>query len=282
MRKSCITGFTLVELAVSIIIIGLILGGVASGAKLITQAEIRSVISDLQKFAGYYNMFSSQYDGVPGDFNMAESYWSGTLCHTTVPLACNGNGDGVVRWMDTAVTAAGVGDEAGRALKHLDLAGIMEGISIGKLTITYAGGLNKLTTATQIEPPHNKRDITSCLFYAYNPSVVATTSDAIGENAGGTAFYASPWAGQGINAVFYGKMIATADKSCVDGIMTPLQAFQIDEKIDDGNYIGGAAVGAQTGNIRAINTPSGSCLSGANYAVTTTTKVCVTGLALGN
>ncbi len=263
-------GFSLVELSVVIIIIGLLVGGISGGSMLVKQAEIRSVVADLKNMQTYYATFKTTYDAVPGDFKNADTYWTGTSCHATVSTACNGDGDGVIRWRDVTTTAAGVGDEAGRALKHLSLSGIMP-ISVGQLTITYAGGLNLLSTATQLVPPLAKSDSTNCLFYAYNTVSVATTTDAIGENAAGTTFLASPWAGASTNAIFLGGIISTANKSCAKGALSPTAAFSVDQKIDDGVYSSTSALGAGTGAFRAMegmDPPTSTCLSGGNYNVT--------------
>ncbi len=280
--KRSVFGFSLVELSISIIIIGLLIGGISSGTVLIKQAEIRSVISDLKNFQTYYVTFKTTYDAIPGDFNKADSYWTGTTCHATVSTACNGDGDGVIRWRDVATTAAGTGDEAGRALKHLSLSGIMP-VSIGQLTITYAGGLNLLSTATQLVPPLGKSDASTCLFYAYNTVAVATTTDAIGENAASTTFLASPWAGTSINAVFLGGIISTANKSCVKGSLAPLAAFSVDQKIDDGAYSATAAIGANSGLFRSVeglDPPSTTCLTGGNYNITAGAESCFVGVSM--
>ncbi len=271
-------GFSLIELSVVIIIIGLLIGGVTGGSVLVKQAEIRSVISDLKNFQIYYGTFKATYDAIPGDFNKADTYWTGTACHATVAAACNGDGDGVIRWRDVATTAAGVGDEAGRALKHLSLAGILPS-SIGQLNVGYSGGLNLLSDS--LVPPLSKSDAANCIFMAYNTVAVATTTDAVGENSAGTTFMASPWAGTGINAIFMGGMILNFNKSCVKGALAPLAAFSVDQKIDDGAYSASAAVGAGTGYFRAVeglDPTSATCLTGGNYNAASGAKSCFIGM----
>lgn len=271
-------GFSLIELSVAIIIIGLLIGGVTGGSVLVKQAEIRSVISDLKNFQTYYGTFKATYDAIPGDFNKSDTYWSGTTCHASVPAACNGDGDGVIRWRDVATTAAGVGDEAGRALKHLSLSGILPA-SIGQLTSSYSGGLNLISGS--LVPPLSKSDASNCIFLAYNNVSVATSTDAVGENAAGTIFMASPWAGTGINAIFMGGIIASSNRSCVKGALTPLAAFNVDQKIDDGAYSASAAIGAGTGYFRAVeglDPTSSTCLTGGNYNATAGAKSCFVGM----
>ncbi len=284
------SGYTLVELSISIIIIGLLIGAITAGTTLMQQAEVRTIIADLRNFQTYYSTFKTTYDAVPGDFKAADTYWSGTTCHATVSTACNGDGDNLIRWRDVATTAAGTGDEAGRALKHLSLSGIMP-FSIGQLTATYAGGLNELSTATQLIPPSSSVNVASCIFFAYNTVAVATTTDAIGENASATGFLASPWAATSKNAVFMGAKIQTANKSCVEGIVTPTQAFNIDQKMDDGAFdSSGNGIGTNTGNFRttwnlSVYGDGTDCLtsfSSGNYNLTAknTRKGCVIGLVV--
>ena len=58
MNRSKLSGFTLIELAVSIVIIGLLVGGIAGGSKLLSQAELRAMISQMDQFKADYNSFN--------------------------------------------------------------------------------------------------------------------------------------------------------------------------------------------------------------------------------
>ena len=64
-------GFTLIELSIVIVIIGLIVAGVVGGQTLVLQAKIRSQISDFNKYKIAYNTFQLEYNAIPGDFNQA-------------------------------------------------------------------------------------------------------------------------------------------------------------------------------------------------------------------
>lgn len=81
-------GFTLVELSIVIVIIGLIVAGVVGGQSLIKQSKLRSIATDLNKYSVAHNAFKLEYDAIPGDFNKASSYWGVAVQ--------NGNGDGKV------------------------------------------------------------------------------------------------------------------------------------------------------------------------------------------
>jgi prepilin-type N-terminal cleavage/methylation domain-containing protein len=68
-------GFTLVELSIVIVIIGLIVAGVTAGQSLVAAAKIQSQITELKKYEVAYNIFKLEYNAVPGDMSNAISYW---------------------------------------------------------------------------------------------------------------------------------------------------------------------------------------------------------------
>src|SRR5471032_2293871 len=84
------TGFTLVEIAIVLVIIGLLLGGILKGQEMITQAKIKNVVADFSGISAAYYGYQDRYRAIPGDDANAASRW------TTVPAAIAGNGNGVV------------------------------------------------------------------------------------------------------------------------------------------------------------------------------------------
>jgi prepilin-type N-terminal cleavage/methylation domain-containing protein len=90
MRKQQ-SGFTLIEIAIVLVIIGLLLGGVLKGQELITSARVRNLISTQDGIKAAYFGFQDRYRGLPGDY-------SGPNAQANIPnmpgATFGGNGDG--------------------------------------------------------------------------------------------------------------------------------------------------------------------------------------------
>src|SRR5688572_32426776 len=82
-------GFTLIEIAIVLVIIGLLLGGVLKGQELITSARVRNLISQQDGIKAAYFGFLDRYRALPGDYNAASTNIPG------ISAGCNaGNGNG--------------------------------------------------------------------------------------------------------------------------------------------------------------------------------------------
>jgi prepilin-type N-terminal cleavage/methylation domain-containing protein len=88
--KTAQKGFTLVEIAIVLVIIGLLLGGILKGQEMITQAKIKNVMADFSGISAAYHGYQDRYRAIPGDDPNAATRW------TTAPAAIAGGGDGVV------------------------------------------------------------------------------------------------------------------------------------------------------------------------------------------
>ncbi len=122
-------GFTLIELSIVLVIIGLIVGGILVGRELIQASERQAVIREQTQFKTALNVFRMRYKGLPGDTSSATLYWgknttdcSGDPGSPGTPGTCNGNGDGRI----------GPGSEIWRSWQHLSMAGLIQGDFSGK------------------------------------------------------------------------------------------------------------------------------------------------------
>src|SRR5712672_3878827 len=95
-------GFTLVEIAIVLVIIGLLLGGILKGQEMITQAKIKNVIADMSGVSAAMYGYQDRYKSLPGDDNKANARWGTTA---------SGNGDGVITGVYT-VAASGTATNA--------------------------------------------------------------------------------------------------------------------------------------------------------------------------
>ena len=80
-------GFTLVEIAIVLVIIGLLLGGILKGQEMITQAKIKNVVNDFNGITAAINSYQDRYKALPGDDLNAATRWQN-------PLAISGDGNG--------------------------------------------------------------------------------------------------------------------------------------------------------------------------------------------
>ena len=99
------SGFTLIELSIVLVIIGLIIGGVLVGRDLIHAAEIRKTIKQTEQFDAAINTFRNKYNCLPGDCTKpAEFGFTGYKDYigTHVIQPADGNGDGKISDDDPA------------------------------------------------------------------------------------------------------------------------------------------------------------------------------------
>src|SRR5271163_852919 len=75
--------FTLIELSIVLVIIGLIVGGVLVGQDLIKAAEIRATVAQVEKYNAAVNTFRTKYNGIPGDIVNTQAAAFGLFNETT-------------------------------------------------------------------------------------------------------------------------------------------------------------------------------------------------------
>lgn len=189
--------FTLVELSIVILIMGLIVAGVTAGSSLVSGAKSRKFISDTEKYKSAIVQFKSQYNYLPGDFPGSYSYWGAGCGANTVGASdsCNGNGNGAVEF--TAV-------EDIKLWYHLMRAGLINLNMSGALV----GG-------------------------SYSPGV-NTPRSVYGGTSAYQVFYTDPSA---TNFGRYGNALqigSNGGRHQNTPFISPVDAYKIDLKIDDG------------------------------------------------
>jgi len=122
-------GFSLIELSIVLVILGLLTGSILAAQSLIRASELRGITADYQRYVTAVQSFRDKYIALPGDMTNATSFW-GTMtnCGVASPSGtgtqtCNGNGDGMVY---PASAASRTGEMFG-FWKQLANAGLIEG-----------------------------------------------------------------------------------------------------------------------------------------------------------
>lgn len=138
-------GFTLVELAIVLVIIGLILAAVLKGQEMIANSKVKNVINDLRGVSTAYYAYQDRYKAIPGDDAHASDHVTGGV---------NGNGDGTITGLFSATAAPvdGSTTESNKFWQHTRLSGFLTGSGTNPATNALGGvlGVQGGTTATPV------------------------------------------------------------------------------------------------------------------------------------
>jgi prepilin-type N-terminal cleavage/methylation domain-containing protein len=124
--KSQQSGFTLVEIAIVLVIIGLLLGGILKGQELINSAKVKNLANDFRIIPTYIYGYQDKFKSIPGDDSLvASTHLAGTSpvgVLATTPAGKIGNGVIDGNWNSTTQT-----DEAYLFWQHVRLANLAAG-----------------------------------------------------------------------------------------------------------------------------------------------------------
>jgi prepilin-type N-terminal cleavage/methylation domain-containing protein len=138
--KSKAQGFTLVEIAIVLVIIGLLLGGILKGQEMITQAKIKNSIADFSGISAAYYGYQDRYRAIPGDDPNAATRW------TTPAAATAGNGNGIVAGTyNNAGAVCTAATESCSWWDHLRRAGFVAGNGVLQPSNAFAGQIGVQT-----------------------------------------------------------------------------------------------------------------------------------------
>jgi len=122
------SGFTLVEIAIVLVIIGLLLGGVLKGQELINSAKVKNFANDFRNIPLFIYGYQDKFKSIPGDdqavatTHLGASVGGVNVVTATTPAGTLGNGVLNGAWNSTAPT-----DESILFWQHVRLAGLAAG-----------------------------------------------------------------------------------------------------------------------------------------------------------
>lgn len=253
-------GFSLVELSIVLVILGLLTGGILTGQNLIRAAELRSVATEYQKNTTAIHAFRDKYFALPGDMNNATNFWGAAhatpaTCLTTVGTGtqtCNGNGDGNI----SISAAASQRGETFAAWVHLANAGLIEGTYSG-----FAGSAAALHTVLGTNAPVSK--LSNGGWSCYTEVARAIGQVEYFENHDGETNIASFY--------FGAQTTNTVPRAAV---LRAEEAWNIDVKMDDGHPAYGKIYAPKSTSTFAPNCTTGATASVGVYNLTNTSAAC--------
>jgi prepilin-type N-terminal cleavage/methylation domain-containing protein len=257
-------GFTLVELAIVLVIIGLIIGGVLVGKSLIDAAALNSVVAQIGSYNTAMHAFQLKYDALPGDIADPAATRFGFA--TRGAYAGQGDGNGVLEGFDinAANSNAGFAQTGENAMFWVDL-------SMAKL---INGSFTTATPTSILSSPF----ITGTTINSYLPPSKISGSYIYVFSGGWSGNPSS--ASNGLNYFGIAAVSSIGQAPCTDCLysapgLTVQQAYKIDTKMDDGSPTTGKVLssylssnnwhwGPATDDISANGPPPTSGIAAAN------------------
>ena len=253
--------FSLVELSIVLVILGLLVGGVLSGQSLIRASELRAVTSEYMRYKTAIGTFKDKYFQLPGDFNNATAFWGTAaacpgISTTASGGTCNGDNNGQLS------PASAAANEDFRFWQHLALAGLIEG--------NYTGTSSTTTATDDIPSPGTNVPKSKLSNGSWGASYLGTV--AISNVTWFDGNYG--------NVFFFGVGTSTSYLS-TNTILKPEEAWNIDTKLDDGKPATGAVTSIEnqagaSASAGCSDTPASNTVSlaSSNYSLANSSIAC--------
>lgn len=244
--------FSLVELSIVLVVLGLLTGGILTGQTLIRASELRKLATDFQTYETAVMTFRERFFALPGDMKNATQFWGqsancpGTHEQGTADgSTCDGNGDGVVSF--TGSGSAPTANEHFRFWQHLANAGLL------------AGQFNGVTSSTS----------NTYAYCADNKNAPETIDGAVFNifsiDGSGSRF------DYGYGSYSYVVGLPRANAWNQDNFLTPEEVWNIDTKLDDG--AAGRGIVLSSVSNACVNTTDGTDFD-ASYNLQNESKDC--------
>lgn len=240
-------GFTLLELSLVMVIIGLIAGGILAGKELIHTAMLQKQIKQINDYTIAYNVFKDKYKCMPGDCANANSFFTNTD---------NGNGDSLIQSNDTNHPELNNLNHSADGVFDFEQSGFFEHLQAAGLIIEIK------TTGTGY--PQSVLSSGKGFSAASDFSLVASNYVDSFTSQSKTYFAKGEWRAGLYFAM--GNTNPAEDPNDVYGLFTPLDTYYMDNKMDDGNPQTGKFL---AGTIEWTNYDDGNdgyCLDNSPYA----------------
>lgn len=251
MKHSYRTGFTLLELSIVLVVIGLVVAGIVVGQSLLRNAQTRNVLSEMQKHITAISSFRDKYYALPGDFAGATALWGSSGAVTTAgtpPATWNGDGNGRITTQATNTTFY----EQFRAWQHLANAGMVEGDYTG-----IASSANTQLRSIGVNVPASQLDGAG---WGVVTIVAGEASSDMPYNTGDIPPNTVLWFGGSSSSSY-------SSQNYMQPVLTAEEARQIDEKTDD-------AIPTMGKVVAQINATGTACYSSNAYSLTTSGRIC--------
>jgi len=239
-------GFTLIELSIVLVIIGLIVGGVLVGQDLIRAAGVRATITQIEKYNTATNAFRDKYGGLPGDLNTANAVQFG-ISNARGTAPGEGDGNGIIEG-----NTGGGAYACGYCVAYGEPLGFWVDLSSTQM---IDGSFSAANDADGMGTP----DVSGSTISLYVPAAKIGNGNYVYVWSGGPNISFGGTGGDGQN---YFAISAIQQFSYWEGISNPgltvKQAYDMDKKIDDGY--------PQSGRVTALYIDANTNLFGSVWA----------------